>query len=159
MQHLRKLKEQQEKGKPGVTFKEIITDTTDASQMTLVCEQPVKPIVMSRRKLMEITNVDNITERGPSRNTVRKQNFKLQNQMDTEKIVVRVKDFCHQLVELKKRLEREQVEQEAVKIKELQEKKYLASIDIAKIVAPRKVSKSDSDSDEPWISSLPPRRF
>ena len=158
MQHLRKLQERGQRGKPEVSFDELILES-DGTKMTLVCEKPVKPIVMSRRKLMEITNIDNITERGPSRNTVRKQNFKLQNQMDTQKIVVKVNDFCKQLQELKIRLEQEQVEKEAVKIRELQESKYLASIDIGKITAPKKPSKSDFDDDDPWVSSLPSRRF
>lgn len=138
-----------------VAFKDLVGDSPEPEKMGLVCEQPVKPIVMSRRKLREITNIDNIPERGPSRNTARKQNFKLLNQMDQNKINIRVRDFCKGLVELKKKQALEEKEREERKRREKQEKEYMESISMAQILAPTEpASNSDSDSDTPRFTSV-----
>lgn len=145
--------------KQEVAFKDLVGDSEEAEKMGLVCEQPVKPIVMSRRKLMEITNIENITDRGPSRNTVRKQSLKKLNEDNYEKIKGRIQEFCAGLVELKKRQAMEEKEREERKRRERQEEEYLESISIAHIIAPPVAEPdSDSDSDTPRFMRLRPRR-
>lgn len=159
VERYKKIKQQGEK--QGVAFKDFVGEDSDPVKMPLVCDQPVKPIVMSRRKLMEITNINKIPERGPSRNTVRKQNFKMLNEMDKSKINVKVKEFCNGLIELKKRLETEELEREERKRKERQELEYMQSVsaNLSQITAPPvKEADSDSDLDTPRFVSRKSRR-
>lgn len=140
--------------KQEVVFRDFVGEDEEPKKMPLVCDQPVKPIVMSRRKLMEITNVNKVPDRGPSRNTMRKQNFKILNEQDKTKINVRVKDFCKSLIDLKKRLESEEKEREERKKRERQEQEYMSNISLDQLTAPPvKEPESDSDSDTPRFIS------
>ena len=145
--------------KHEVVFKDFVGEDEEPKKMPLVCVQPVKPIVMSRRKLMEITEVNKIPDRGPSRNTMRKQNFKMLNEQDKTKINVKVKVFCNSLIDLKKRLENEEKEREERKRRERQEMEYMSSISLAQLTAPPvQEPDSDSDSDTPRFISRRTRK-
>lgn len=69
--------------------------------LNLVCEEPVKPILMSRRRLREISNVEHFVERGPSRNTEMRLNALQWNRQENARICNKVRTFCKDIEELK----------------------------------------------------------
>lgn len=69
--------------------------------LNLVCEEPVKPILMSRRRLREISNVEHFVERGPSRNTEMRLNALQWNRQENTRICNKVRTFCKEIEELK----------------------------------------------------------
>lgn len=121
-------------------------DTTDG--MNLICEEPVKPVLMSRRRLMEISNVENLVDRGPSRNTIRKQNIKDLNALDNKRIDDKVKDFCRELEDLKAREIEAMKEREEARKQEALEKMQMEAIEAAKIQKEQAEKQNNDDDDD-----------
>lgn len=115
----------------------------ETDRMSLVCEESVKPVLMSRRKLMEISNVENLVDRGPSRNTLRKQNIKDLNAQDNKKLEDRVRNFCKAIEELKQREIQAMKEREEERRQEAQEKLYMKSLS-----QPGVATESDKDEED-----------
>ena len=125
-----------------------MAENNGAERMSLICEEPVKPILMSRRRLKELSNVNNVADRGPSRNTVRKQDLISQNQSEVRLIHSKVQQFCKDLEELKAKEAVELKEREEAAIREAQERIYLKTIDIEQLENPESNPKENGDSDD-----------
>lgn len=97
--------------------------------LSLICEEPVKPILMSRRRLMEISNVDHTVDRGPSRNTERQFSVLSLNRRENERIFNKVREFCRAIEERKARELKEMKEREEARKREAQEREYLKNMD------------------------------
>ncbi|KAL4233285.1 hypothetical protein ACF0H5_007969 [Mactra antiquata] len=115
----------------------------ESDRMSLICEEPVKPVLMSRRKLMEISNVENLVDRGPSRNTLRKQNIRDMNAQDSKKVADKVRNFCIAIEELKRREIQAMKEREEERRQEAQEKLYMKSLSVQE-----DTEKKDGDDDD-----------
>ncbi|KAL3882465.1 hypothetical protein ACJMK2_028802 [Sinanodonta woodiana] len=112
-----------------VTFAEGLSDSDEEERrVQLVCSEPVKPVLVSLRRLRELTNADNMVERGPSRNTQRKESIKLMNQRRNERLDNRVKMFCKELEDLKERDIREDKEKEEIWKATLIQEAYVRSL-------------------------------
>lgn len=101
----------------------------DHDRLSLICEEPVKPILMSRRRLMEITNVDIYVERGPSRNTERHIRALDFNRLENTRLENKVKEFCKELEEVKAREIIAMKEREEARRREAQEQEYVKAVD------------------------------
>lgn len=115
--------------------------------MNLICEEPVKPVLMSRRRLMEISNAENLVDRGPSRNTLRKQNIKELNAIEYKRIEDKVHDFCEMLEELKmKELVAMKEREEALRQEALE--RQLKAIEAEKELENQKQAEKKDDDDD-----------
>ena len=92
-------------------------------------DEPVKPILMSRRRLMAISNTDTTVERGPSRGTERKLNVLVFNRKENERLMDKVREFCRVIEERKARELIEIKEREEAWKREVQEREYLKNVD------------------------------
>ncbi|KAK3593845.1 hypothetical protein CHS0354_011446 [Potamilus streckersoni] len=112
-----------------VTFAEGFSESDDEERrVQLVCSEPVKPVLVSLRRLRELTSADNMVERGPSRNTQRKESIKLMNQKRNERLDIRVKMFCKELEDLKERDIQEDKEKEEIWKATLIQEAYMRSL-------------------------------
>ncbi|XP_060558939.1 caldesmon-like [Ruditapes philippinarum] len=125
------------------------SDKIDESEgMNLVCEEQVKPVLMSRRRLMEISNAENLVDRGPSRNTVRKQNLKDINEQDNKRINDKVKDFCKDFEERKASELKAMKEREEARRQDALEKIQLKAMEEAQLKKQEEERKKNEDDDD-----------
>ncbi|KAH3737795.1 uncharacterized protein LOC127851511 [Dreissena polymorpha] len=100
--------------------------------LSLMCEDTVKPILMSRRRLMQIANEKTFVDRGPSRNTMRHSEFINKNNEEVNTISKKVQDFCAKLEDFKANEIIELKEREEARKREREEQEYQRAIDEAK---------------------------
>lgn len=123
-------------------------DLDEPDGMNLVCEEPVKPVLMSRRRLMEISNVENLVDRGPSRNTVRKQNLKDINEQYNKIINDKVRDFCKEIEERKARELKAMKEREEARRQDALEKLQIKAKEEEEMKKKEAERKKNEDSDD-----------
>lgn len=143
---------------PSLTTDDKTLDNGDVTGGTiLVCDDKVKPVLMSRRRLMEISNHENVVDRGPSRNTVRKQNIKQTYAFDNKRIDHKVEEFCREMEELKIREAKEMKEREEARRKAEQERLQMIlieKIEQEKRKAGQKTNDDEDDEVKPAIFSM-----
>ncbi|XP_045196339.2 uncharacterized protein LOC123551456 [Mercenaria mercenaria] len=157
---LGKLREKEEMEKKLEAYSKIKTKLPDTKNgdsnsdvgatdgMNLICEEPVKPVLMSRRRLMEISNVENLVDRGPSRNTVRKQNIKDLNALDNKRIDDKVKEFCREIEELKARELKAMKEREEARRQEELERIQIKAVEEAQLKKSEAERTKNEDDDD-----------
>ncbi|XP_069130818.1 uncharacterized protein [Argopecten irradians] len=87
------------RAKSSKPFYRTMSTTTISSRpeseggLKIICDKPVKPVVMSLRKLKEISHVDNLADRIPNKRAIRQQNLLQATRERREELDDEVKNF------------------------------------------------------------------